>query len=861
MARNRQFDPLRPVTDTPRSNRQSNPLRPDTDAHGTSDIDYIDIINALDYNDPATVTKLFGLPTPLYKTPTVVRREAQQRSSSIHASYQTLNDILVRHESTIQRRWSKKTKQQRLSILLKAWPGMATMHRPDFDAFRRESVQDRWNGTKYKERFMWPYINQEDLLKPKSLLLFLNARGRHHPSEFAAADIDAMHLGLISLALAQVFLNGHTMILHGATKSETYGQLLAWDDHPIAADWMDTLTQFQAGEGLLILEAQEKILGFLVNCTQQILHDIPAGILTTDVFTLQPEPHLKSERDSEGLEYLSMMAAEAPYRVPAQLDLGKIESLLQAMVSAAKDHIWALREDPGYFAEQMFEIREHRQENLKDIHGAPHPDLKPGREEILWARVVDGVVSEAYLGLEVFTKLHQQAHELHLLHTKYASVITPEKDLPREFLAALLKFRHYLSCSSRTPLELLRGNFFNSPPLQKFFVRTPLMDGNQSVTEVRSKPGTKISAVEQHLISLIYTLAENGSGLLLLRQSFTLDELDRLVQANPGAKELVSARVAGMIGNLSIISQCLSQLDLFQPWARRFREQTVSMRDEITREIPLYTDPCNMILAALDESKLSRATKQGDPSDNKFFYPVEKRRTRENTEILRQSEQNLDNFWATIDGLMHAQCGNLGGTAVRQLLTQPHILKRTAEWFDVPVSGVEKSVLPRPSGLSIDAIYKSVYTPYLPSDKPSQINIPAKTKTKTRGEPSRENSFSAAAPIVESAVPEQVSIPVDARALKVFRTLFFDPAVTSSPGEVSWNDFLYAMTSTGMFAAEKLYGSVWQFQRIDGDDQSRIQFHEPHPRGKIPFIVARRHGRRLNRAFGWSGNMFVLAGK
>lgn len=78
---------------------------------------------------------------------------------------------------------------------------------------------------------------------------------------------------------------------------------------------------------------------------------------------------------------------------------------------------------------------------------------------------------------------------------------------------------------------------------------------------------------------------------------------------------------------------------------------------------------------------------------------------------------------------------------------------------------------------------------------------------------------------------------------------------------MSWNDFLYALTSTGMFAAEKLYGSVWQFQRVDGVDQSRIQFHEPHPRGKIPFVVARQHGRRPNRAYGWVGDMFVLRAK
>ncbi|ROV86853.1 hypothetical protein VMCG_10877 [Cytospora schulzeri] len=70
-------------------------------------------------------------------------------------------------------------------------------------------------------------------------------------------------------------------------------------------------------------------------------------------------------------------------------------------------------------------------------------------------------------------------------------------------------------------------------------------------------------------------------------------------------------------------------------------------------------------------------------------------------------------------------------------------------------------------------------------------------------------------------------------------------------------DFLHALTCTG-FTAEKLYGSVWQFRPTALDVERSIQFHQPHPRGKIPLRIARRHGRRLNRAYGWFGGMFVL---
>jgi hypothetical protein len=46
---------------------------------------------------------------------------------------------------------------------------------------------------------------------------------------------------------------------------------------------------------------------------------------------------------------------EAPYRVTALLDIGSLRALVLAHRNEAEDHIWLLREDPGYFAEVVFE--------------------------------------------------------------------------------------------------------------------------------------------------------------------------------------------------------------------------------------------------------------------------------------------------------------------------------------------------------------------------------------------------------------------------------------------------------------------------------------------------------------------------
>lgn len=81
---------------------------------------------------------------------------------------------------------------------------MAKMHRPDFDAFKKESEADRDRGKKYRDCFLWPYINQDDMVKSRPLLLLLDARSRHHPSTFAAADAEQVHLGLVTKAIVPI---------------------------------------------------------------------------------------------------------------------------------------------------------------------------------------------------------------------------------------------------------------------------------------------------------------------------------------------------------------------------------------------------------------------------------------------------------------------------------------------------------------------------------------------------------------------------------------------------------------------------------------------------------------------------------
>ncbi|KAI0854223.1 hypothetical protein F5Y00DRAFT_222564 [Daldinia vernicosa] len=801
-------------------------------------------------------------PSVIIASPTQVRQEAQARSSNVFSNYINLREILMRHEATIQKRWIKKTKQQKQKILLDAWPDMAVTHRPDFDAiWRTGNSHGGKSGGKFRDYCLLPQINQEDLLKPKTLLLLLNARGRNSPPEFASADIEAMHLGIVTKSIRPIFLNEHTMALNGAHNASEYGKLWEWDEHPDAFDWMHTQKQFHPGEGLLVLEAQEKLMRFLVTCCQYILHDIPADNLIADTFPVQPEPHLKTGKETNGFDSLAVMAAEAPYRLPARLDLGRIESVLGARLSAAEDHLWAMREDPAYFLEQLIETKEHRQELLKDTYGDEHPVFRTAHQKTFWARVYGSVAFESYLQLEVFSELYQQAQALKLLQMKYAAVISPTEDLPEELMNAILKFRHYLIQTAKGPPGGLRDGLVASPPWRKYFVRHPPPNSTSTKLSVYEKPGVKMGILERQLLWILRTLWEDGHDLFLVSLPLIVDELGRLLETEPRAQELVSQKMTGFIGDLAIITHCISQLDLYQPWARTFETTLVDLSDDIESDYKKRTEPWAMMMEALRDINLVQVAQIGNPSDRRFAYPYEKRRTKQNVEELRRAEQHLDQFWVAIDRIVNTKCGSLKGTAVHRVLSQPRMLQRTPDWIDPPPSTTKAQSREPTLDPSIADLYKPLSTIYIGEVAGAAGNkaeaLTPKTKAKTRDASSNAATGTATVVIDEDPKPEPISIPVNARSLKVFRTLFFNPAKMSSPGEILWNDFLYAMTSSGLFTAEKLYGSVWQFQKLEGE-QSRIQFHEPHPRGKMPFTIARRYGRRLNRAFGWGGDTFVL---
>ncbi|KAK3669234.1 hypothetical protein LTR78_010888 [Recurvomyces mirabilis] len=821
-------------------------------------IDYIDPESMFRAIDSGSTPDMRPIPEILNKND--VQWQSRPRIASIFQDWKLLRAIMERHEATIQKRWRKKTKVQRLKILLTAWPEMAASHRPDYFALRKETAEERRAGTKYRAYFLWPYINQEDLTDAKKLLLLFQARGRSSPDVFAIADEQAAHLGFTSGAIVQPFLNNYTMYFSGRSTAEVYGEIVAWDDDDAAFQDMMYQRALQPGAGLTLLEIQERIYDFLVECCKNILHDISGIALTSDAYPIQSEVSIAKDT-AIGFDSLAVMAAEAPYRVPAEFDLARLQSLFAARVSAAEDHIWSMREDPSYYAEHLTEASEHRTERLRDSAGKAHPFFSVASNEPFWAYVISDVTGNAHVLLEVFQELYLQVIALGELHTKYAKDLRVDQDLPQEYLHALLRFRYYLDQAVKGPLRQLRNYALASPPMRPYFARSPA-EGQPLKNQIVQKPGVKFDKSQHELLQLLMVLWENDYRVHLIGQTTAVDELERLLRSEPNARDMISSYVASIISNLSVLTEVTRQLSRFQPWAQTFEDTMVNHREAIEEDYNQRTKHWNGLLEVARGSSQSQLVRLGDPTERRFYYPIDKRRSKENVEAVRSAEQGLDAFWAEFDRALLTKMGeNLPGTALWKLLSWPRTLQRMPEWTEPKKKlGTGQHVdaggaLAKPlSELYLDLQQRTEKT--IDRSRPAQI-ASMKTKTKGTGNPPRTHEDPPS-----SAQPDpQPVFAVDARALKVFRTLlFFTPSAHATPGELAWTDFLYAMDSVG-FHIEKLHGSAWQFQPTKLGIERGVQFHEPHPSGKLTYRVARRIGRRLERAYGWFSGSFVPGDK
>ena len=69
---------------------------------------------------------------------------------------------------------------------------------------------------------------------------------------------------------------------------------------------------------------------------------------------------------------------------------------------------------------------------------------------------------------------------------------------------------------------------------------------------------------------LLRTLWEDDRTLFPVSLTIVVDELERPMMNELKAKEIISAYIADVIGDLAVVTEAIRQIKIYQPWAETF---------------------------------------------------------------------------------------------------------------------------------------------------------------------------------------------------------------------------------------------------------------------------------------------------
>ena len=752
--------------------------------------------------------------------------------------------------------------------------------------------ETKYRVDQWKDHYILPSINLEDLSITKNLLLFMHSRGRNSPGLFATADFKSIHVGLYTTDIELPYVKGTTIILNGDDPI-TYGRL-----HP-CGDNNDMFIEIAAnrgtllGAGILIMTIQVgqfqtclvllslvpgleiflalkpvgdltcnsptstlemltsnlekvRILEFLQRCAELILHDIA---LEDPSHPLQPDPGevVLANEESQHTSLLTEVL-EASYRVPPRYDMSRLRSFVFAKRDEYLDQIWNLRENPVYFKEAMMEWAEHRHEQVRIADGTASPQL--GKNE-WWEKIINTVVSDAYTSFHAWDCLSKHVEDLAALKDTYDGH-THDSTTPKDHTDAVQYLEFLVVQALRRSIVKWKDGLAASPQLRKHFAIDRESGEGYPKVPWELEKDKFLWLMEIPLFDDLFRLCVSG----------VMDAIEWMLCTNQQNRKRLTPWLVAVLSELSLLGELQRQLGLLNQ--RPVHTERASSRakcvKEYTKQFYAETDDLDRAYTVLDELELVPFAMPFD----KFNYPCHRRRTETTTRTMQEAEKALDKFWQHIDVHSVSTCGK-SFHELFNLEFEERKLARTPDWSDdeAPRPTPNRNIIAEAS-LEDHLAATLHFEQHNEPPESRETVVTPKQKIKTRGTPaesppSQDPSITHEA---DTSHEDHPKIAVSKRAMKTFSTLFFDDSHDAPPGELPWTEFLHAMASAG-FTSQKLNGSAWIFETTNSAIIARrsIIFHEPHPIAKIQYKIARVFGRRLNRAYGWTADTFERAKK
>jgi len=831
-----------------------------------------------------------GFPLPGPNTDLTESQYALQSrafSVSILRQFVALNALLKRFEQVIRKRWRNKNAKSRSQLLERSLPGIASrrlLHPPQLaDVVVRDGVKAFHLPPENRTRtaFLCPDLNLEDLVHGDHLLMLLNSRGRVHPHQFYFSDLIRSDFGHTT---PPTYL-GPKMRLYGSITPTSYGRIYHLRDLGLKERKLYQHCLTDPGTGLLLLEAQDLIFSFLLTCSHEILHDIPNRRMPTVPSQTKPSSFGQST-SLPGLSVAAMTRARG-YLPPEQFNICRFIDLVEARLATARDHVHAMREDPGYFTEILMHWGEHSPERIPDKAGRTTTGLNT---EASWKEITIRACGHAYTSLSLWG---------HIRNYVFAFGKASSDGVMDPIATSMNTLIHALVEIIMRALRCLEDGAFAAPALRKSYALGTKHSFLHELSDAAKDHGLMRLPLLP-LGSANALIKEFGLILALLiatrhqKSEIRTCELRKRVQLlqhcidKPSVEPLISTWIQSHFSDVALAVDLLHEIQKCQPAGISYGiagPSQVMVRDD-HECLRIHRNMDHVISVHLENAKLEH------PIDRYFYYPSHKRRSAANINAMRQAEGRLDDFWSALnvpqDGFaempdivqailkgLETECRDrhnfLGDDPTKGYnamhiallsndITVPRNVARTDAWGNLTLPESSGTNVPPQEGSGPKLAHSSKPDTTTGRQYASDIREKTKTRSLTQATSTHED-IELQNEEAETKAAVVRSITISRRTLKYITPLFFQPSGSDIPpdfGEMSWHDFLRAMTGIG-FSSQKLWGSEWLFVPTEKSGIKRpITFHEPHGHdAKMSYKMVRRLGRRLNRAYGWEASTFV----
>lgn len=488
-----------------------------------------------------------------------VRREAPILVKSIFDDWERLQSIRDAKSELINRRWTGKTVGKRKKILLEAWPGMNSVHRPEFDIIKR-----KLKGPTHRDAFLMPFINLEDLGASRNLLNMIESRTSVYPEHFDFFDAVGFPIAMEMGAVKDTALNGTVMLLTGQKIRDTYGTLKTCKSQTDQEDHVYAGFGFKLDQGFIILQNQKKIYSFMIRCVELLLDDIDFSASVSDktaeVSEQGPIVGFK-ERWSEAKEWLSIseINTQACYGLPKPFSVESVRKWAGARRDEAEDNFWALHEDPAYFVEQLTIFHGQNLElSQRTIEGTTSRSFYKVEGRALDLDCAD-VVFYSYRDVVIWDAIMTYLTKLENAKASLKVEIQISKRLPRDYEVALGNFMCLMSVVWRYAMKHLYRSLVSSPSFNEFYETVRKEDGSYTL-RLNASTSDRWPLILKLLNTLVdLRTVEIWGGVNIL------DKMERIIESDSVKCAMMSTNIRRQISRMAAFSHIWDTLRRHQP--------------------------------------------------------------------------------------------------------------------------------------------------------------------------------------------------------------------------------------------------------------------------------------------------------